>query len=418
MRSVSRTLIWKHPSVDSLVQGEAGMIHAFTFSGIPRILFGAGAFRRVYRIVREMGDHALVVTGVSSLEQSGKWDELVKGLAKESIRFSHVTVQGEPSPDLVDQAVSRFRDRGIRAVLAVGGGSVVDAGKAISAMLPQGSSVYEFLEGIGPGTHNGEKIPFVAVPTTSGTGSEATKNAVLSKVGPQGFKKSIRHDRFVPDVAVVDPELVLSCPPEVSAACGMDAFTQLLESYVSTRASPVTDALATSGLSFLKDSLIPVCTTGGDSIEMRAAMAYASLVSGITLANAGLGIVHGLASPIGGSFSIPHGVVCGTLVGAETRVNIEKLRGEEHGNPVALRKYAKIGALVSERNYRPEDVDLLCDLLIEKIDAWTERLSIPRLSRYGMRVSDLDEIARRAGNKNNPVPLNHEEIRDLLLMRL
>jgi len=393
-------------------------MNPFAFSGIPGIVFGPGEFRRVHRIVKEMGNHVLVVTGASSLELSGKWEELEGGLAKETIRYSRVTLQGEPSPDFVDDTVSRFRDQGIQIVLAVGGGSVVDAGKGISAMLTQETSVYEFLEGIGSRTYNGESLPFVAVPTTSGTGSEATKNAVLSKVGPQGFKKSIRHDRFVPDVAVIDPELMLSCPPEVSAACGMDAFTQLLESYVSTRASPFTDALAYSGISFLKDSLVPVCTAEGESIEKRAAMAYASLVSGMTLANAGLGVVHGLASPIGGLFSIPHGVVCGTLVGAETRVNIEKLRGLEQGNRVALRKYAEIGALLSGKAFRQEEIHLCCDLLIERIDGWIETLAIPRLSRYGIRASDLDRIARSAGNKNNPVALSAEEIKDLLLMRL
>ena len=251
--------------------------------------------------------------------------------------------------------------------------------------------MYEFLEGIGNRTHNGEKLPFVAVPTTSGTGSEATRNAVLSKVGPDGFKKSIRHDRFVPDVAVIDPELMLSCPPEVSAACGMDAFTQLLESYVSTRASPFTDALAYSGISFLTDSLIPVCTTEGKSIEKRAAMAYAALVSGMTLANAGLGVVHGLASPIGGLFSIPHGVVCGTLVGAETRANIEKLRNRAGGSPRPATKYAEIGALLCGKAFREEEGNPCCDLLIEKIDEWIETLAIPRLSEYGILASDLGQ---------------------------
>jgi alcohol dehydrogenase class IV len=394
------------------------MIDPFVFSGMPRILFGQGAFRRVHGIIREMGDHALVVTGVSSLERSGRWDALVDALTRESIRYARVTVRGEPSPDFVDHTVSRFRDRGIRVVLAVGGGSVVDAGKAISAMLTQETSVCSFLEGIGEGKHNGEKLPFVAVPTTSGTGSEATRNAVLSRVGPQGFKKSIRHDRFVPDVAVIDPELMLSCPAPVSAACGMDAFTQLIESYVSTRASPFTDALAYSGISHVKDSLVPVCTTEGGSIAKRAAMAYAALVSGITLANAGLGVVHGLASPIGGRFSIPHGVVCGTLVGAQTRVNIETLRAQEKGNRVALRKYGQIGALLSGKSFREEDTESCCDLLIRKIDEWIETLAIPRLGKYGIRASDLDRIARSAGNKNNPVALTQEEIRGLLSMRL
>jgi alcohol dehydrogenase class IV len=394
------------------------MIRPFVFSGVPRILFGPGEFGRLDRITKERGNPVLVVTGAASLERSGKWDELAESLEKASIRYDRVQMEGEPSPDFVDRVVSRFREKGIQVVLAVGGGSVVDAGKAISAMIPQDTSVYDYLEGIGDKHHNGEKLPFVAVPTTSGTGSEATKNAVLSKVGEHGFKKSIRHDRLVPDVAVIDPELMVPCPPHISAACGMDAFTQLLESYVSTQASPFTDALAYSGISHVKDNLIPVCTTEGANVEKRTSMAYASLVSGITLANAGLGVVHGLASPIGAFFTIPHGVVCGTLLGAEVRVNIEKLRQREGGDSVALRKYAKLGGLVSGRDPGKGYVDLGCDLLVETIDEWIEALKIARLSEYGIRASDLDRIARSAGNKNNPVELMESEIIDLLSMRL
>jgi alcohol dehydrogenase class IV len=394
------------------------MIHPFTFAGVPRIIFGPGAFGRLDRITKEQGDRVLIVTGAVSLERCGKWGELSDKLEKASIRFDRVQIEGEPSPDFVDNVASRFRDKGVQVVLAVGGGSVVDCGKAISAMIPQDGSVYDYLEGVGDKEHNGEKLPFVSVPTTSGTGSEATKNAVLSKVGEQGFKKSIRHDRFIPEVAIIDPELMLSCSPEISAACGMDAFTQLLESYVSTLANPFTDALAYSGISHVKDSLIPVCTTEGTSVEKRAAMAYASLVSGITLANAGLGVVHGLASPIGGFFSIPHGVVCGTLLGAETRINIAKLRRQEGEDSIALRKYAKIGALISTRDSGEGNVDLGCDLLVETIDEWTETLRIPRLGEYGIRTSDLDRIVADTGNKNNPVALTAEEIKDLLRMRL
>jgi alcohol dehydrogenase class IV len=394
------------------------MIHPFSFSGVPRIVFGPGGFDGLDRIVREFGRKALVVTGASSLDRSGKWDRLESRLRKEAILYERVTVEGEPSPDFIDSAVSAFRDRKIQVVLAVGGGSVVDAGKAISAMLPQDASVLDYLEGGGGRTHNGEKVPFIAVPTTSGTGSEATKNAVLSKVGDKGYKRSIRHDRFIPDVAVIDPELVLSCPPGISAACGMDAFTQLVESYVSTQASPFTDALAFSGISYLKDSLIPVCTTEGGSIGKRAAMAYASLVSGITLANAGLGVVHGLASPVGGFFPVPHGVVCGTLLGAATRINVEKLRSQGEEGRRVLSKYARIGALIRGRDPREEDADLCCDLLVETIDGWTEQLRIPRLGQYGIRPSHFDKILEGTTNKNNPVKLNKEEIKDLLSMRL
>ena len=393
------------------------MIDAFSFARTPRIVFARGELGRLDERVSELGRHVLVVTGGASLDRSGKWDELAGRLAARSIRVDRRTVEGEPSPDLVDETAARFRDREIDVVLAIGGGSVVDAGKAISAMLPQQTSVYDYLEGIGNRQHDGVKVPFIAVPTTSGTGSEATKNAVLSKVGPDGFKKSIRHDRFVPDLAVIDPELLTSCPPDVSAACGMDAFTQLLESYVSPRGSPFTDALAFSALGHLRDSLIPVCTTHPDDVSMRAAMAYASLVSGITLANAGLGIVHGLASPVGGFFPVPHGVVCGTLLGAETRVNVRAMRERDPDNP-ALEKYARVGALLADSLYEPAERERLCDLLADRIDGWIEALDVPRLGRYGVREADLDRIVRAAGNKNNPIPLEPGEVLELLRMRL
>ena len=184
----------------------------------------------------------------------------------------------------------------------------MDAGKSISAMLTKTESIKEYLEGIGTKKHDGKKMPFVAVPTTSGTGSEATKNAVISEIGGRGFKKSLRHDNFVPDSVVIDPRLMISCPQNVTAASGMDVFSQLIEGYLSTNSSPMTDALALSGLRYIKEGLLKSYETG-DDIDARGKVAYASYLSGVVLANAGLGTVHGFASPIGGYFDIPHGVV-------------------------------------------------------------------------------------------------------------
>jgi alcohol dehydrogenase class IV len=385
---------------------------------MPRIEFGPGKFRVMGRLIQGFGKRALLVTGSASLERSGKWTELAGKLEEQALESWRCRLDGEPSPEFVDSAVSAYRDKGIEVVVAVGGGSVIDAGKAISAMLTQDAPVKEFLEGVGTREHPGHKVPLIAVPTTAGTGSEATKNAVLSRVGTQGFKKSLRHDNFVPNIAVIDPELMRSCPADVTAACGMDALTQLLEAYLSPKASPLTDALAFSGLGYLKDSLIPVCTKEADHVGKRAGMAYAALLSGIALANAGLGIVHGLASPIGGRFRVPHGVVCGTLVGMATRLNVKALRklGEE-GLP-GLRKYARIGALVHGQAFREEDTDRCADLLVSRLEVWTESLHLPRLGSYGIRSGDVDEIAEAAGNKNNPVALGKEEIRDLVLARL
>jgi alcohol dehydrogenase class IV len=293
---------------------------------------------------------------------------------------------------------------------------VVDAGKAISAMLPCAGSVRSYLEVVGDREHPGEKLPFIAVPTTAGTGSEATKNAVLSSVGLDGFKASLRHDNFVPDLAVIDPELSLSCPADVSAACGMDAFCQLLESFVSTKASPLTDSLAIAGLRQAAGSLLAVCTTGAGDLGARASMAQASFLSGITLANAGLGVVHGFAAPIGGFFPIPHGVVCGSLLAPAVSITIAKLRVGERENAPALEKFAAIGALVA--GGAAGDVAGGCDALIDWLYRLAERLAIPRLSDYGVHASDCDRIIERAGSKNNPVPLNREEMRRILLERI
>jgi len=368
-------------------------------------------------IISGIGNRILIITGTHSFTSSGKKDILDQALSKKSVKAFYVSLKGEPSPDFVDDTVFRFNNSGITSVCAVGGGSVIDAGKAVSAMLFHDDSVLDYLEGVGTGKkHDGAKAPFIAVPTTAGTGSEATINAVLSRIGPGGFKKSLRHDNFVPDVAVVDPELMLSCPPDITASSGLDAFCQLLESYVSTKATPLTDALAYSGLYHASRNLVQVCTTDAGSIEVRAGMAYAALLSGITLANAGLGIVHGIASALGGLFAIPHGVICGTLLGAATEVTINELKKQEAAGDRALQKYARAGTLLSEDEC--QDTDMCRNLLIRKLHEWTGILHMPLLSKYGVTESDINDILDRTGNKNNPVELDRCMIRRIIEMRL
>ena len=288
----------------------------------------------------------------------------------------------------------------------------------LSAMIPLDEPVHDYLEGVGTGKeHPGTKVPFIAVPTTAGTGSEATKNAVLSRPGRGGFKKSMRHDSFIPDVALVDPVLTLTCPPEVSAACGLDAFTQLLESFVSTRAGPVTDALALSGMERACRGLVPSVLEGASNLEARAHMAYASLLSGITLANAGLGTVHGFASEIGGLFDAPHGVICGTLLAPVTRLTIVRLReNRTEENLRRLEKYAAAGALLG--GAEAKGIDDACNRLVERIDEWTETLKIARLARLGVTEADLPVIAASTGNKNNPVDFDRDDLVRILRERL
>jgi len=268
----------------------------------------------------------------------------------------------------------------------------------------------------GARAHDGVKTPFIAVPTTAGTGSEATQNAVLSQVGEGGFKRSLRHDNLVPDETIVDPELAVSCPPGVTAACGMDAFVQLLESYVSPKSGLLTDALAMSGMAEVRDSLMPVFADGGN-MRARAGMAYAALLSGITLAHAGLGVVHGFASALGGFFDIPHGVICGTLIGAATRINIEELRKQRSHSP-ALEKYAWVGALMARHEDGSGNADAHLDYLVQKLENWIASLEIPRLGKFGVTPGDVDRIIGQTGIKNNPVALDTHRMREIFVSRI
>ena len=389
----------------------------FSFYRTPRLAFGPGRLAEIAAILGRFGRHVLLVTGGRSLARTGRLDHLVSIFKENAIGFDRITVTGEPSPELIDDATAHYRPRQIDAVLAVGGGSVLDAGKAISAMLTQQASVCDFLEGIGKKVHSGRKIPFIAVPTTAGTGSEATKNAVLSRIGAAGYKKSLRHDNFVPDVTLIDPQLMVTCPSDTTAACGMDALTQLIEAYVSTAASPMTDALSLDAIGRVHQNLAAAGSHGSNDIAVRSQMAYAAFISGVVLANAGLGIVHGLASPAGGFFDIPHGVVCGTLLAAATRTNIAVLRAS--GDPLAaLTKYGRIGALLSNRDFTVQRTRTFCDLLVEKLEEWTDRLHMPRLGRYGIKTDDIDKLAAGAGLKNNPARLDAGHIRDIVAARL
>ncbi len=297
-------------------------------------MFGNGMVEKLPGIIEGYGKRILIVTGKASFAASGYAEKLLTDLESRGISVHLVSVHGEPTPEDIDLTVKNFRNVGIGLVAGIGGGSAIDAGKAISAMIGKTEPVTEFLEGVGNRDHPGTKIPFIAVPTTSGTGSEATKNAVISRIGVDGFKRSLRHDNLVPDIALVDPDLTLKCSPEITAASGMDCFTQLIEAFLSVKAIPYTDALALEGLKAVKDSLEKSYTDGSDR-GARSGMSFAALTSGICLANAGLGTVHGFASSLGGMFEIPHGLVCGSLMAKTNEINVRQLR-KSGDNPQAL----------------------------------------------------------------------------------
>lgn len=284
----------------------------FTFAATPFLHAGVGKRALLPALIKPFGKQVLLVIGGNSFKQSPFYTECVGSLQSHGYTLNEVSIRHEPSPADIDAIVVQYAGINIKSVVAIGGGSVLDAGKAISAMLPLNEPVTHYLESVGHLTHTGVKVPFIAMPTTAGTGSEATKNAVLSQIGEDGFKKSLRHNNFVPNIAIVDPQLTIGCPKEITAASGMDAFTQLLESYLSTTANSLTDAWAYDGLIKISQSLLKAYHTG-DDLDARTDVALAAYLSGVTLANAGLGVVHGFASAVGGYFPIAHGVICSTL---------------------------------------------------------------------------------------------------------
>ena len=395
------------------------MVLNFRFASIPNIIFGAGKLSELFNIIANFGKNVLYVIGGSSLKTSKKWDEITSEMFRRAINFYSISIPGEPTPFLIDDAVKKFRQKNLDLIIGIGGGSVIDAGKAISAMIPKNDSIKEYLEGVGDKKHDGKKIPYIAIPTTSGTGSEATKNAVITEVGSNGYKKSLRHDNLIPNYAIVDPKLVLSCPPSITAACGMDAFTQLLEAYVSPRSSPMTDVLAYSGINQIKDNIIPVYAQKSSDLKTRSAMAYGSLISGIVLANAGLGIVHGLASSIGGLYNISHGTVCGTLLAESTKMNVKRLDQIGFDGEHGLLKYAMIGKLIAGKDYDANmDVPYYCSVLIETLESWTKQLKLEPLGKYGITPKDVEKIVKKTELKNNPVHLKPEDITEIVANRI
>lgn len=393
------------------------MIKPFRHLRMPQLIFGPDTLSTLPKLplVRQ-AQAILLVTGSASFRHTERYARLKEALGNSHRTVHEEAVSGEPSPALIDALCTKYGDQYIGAVIAIGGGSALDTGKAVSAMLPVRESVTRYLDGIGTETHPGYKIPFVAVPTTAGTGSEASANAVLSLIGPMGYKRSLRHENFVPDVALLDPTLSATCPPAITAAAGLDALTQLMEGFVSTKATPLTDALALDGIRALSGSLVPACTTAGEDIGHRENLAYGAYLSGVVLANAGLGLVHGFASAIGGLNEIPHGVICGTLQGEALRVNMQLLGKAGAAGELGLKKYAAISAILTGSD--PQDIPHACDALYAHITGIIETLKIPTLGDYGIMDPDLDAIVVQTDPKNNPVSVSPELIREILVNRL
>ncbi len=398
---------------------------SFSLSHFPRIEFGSGRIKLLPEKIALYGQTVLLITGRQSFYLSAQWDELISKLESLQIKWFHTTISGEPSPQFIDQSVQQFIADKIQCVVAIGGGSALDSGKAISGLLHSGDSVMEYLEGVGAGKkYIGPAIPFIAIPTTAGTGSEATKNSVLSNIGTEGYKKSFRDEQLIPQYAIIDPDLLASCPKALIAANGMDALTQLMESYLSTRANSFTDALALNGIERVRDSLLlwyhssnKLSQTDSCSNEInqaRANMAYAALISGITLAQVGLGSVHGLASPLGAFFPIPHGTACGTVLADATRINIKAMSEREPKNS-GLRRYAQIGRLLTRKN---ELTDTQAHKeLVKLLSDWSQQMALEPLSAYGVSEEDIPRLVVNispSSMQTNPIILTQEEKEELV----
>ncbi len=388
---------------------------SFESPRVPQLKVGEGAIFTLGEYLKQSGfSRIALITGGDSYSAADfrpQFEENLRNLGIEAPRFP---VSGEPSPVKVDQVRDTAAEMQVDAVVAVGGGSVIDTAKAISVMLHHKGSVRDYLEGVGSKEPRATRHPFIAVPTTSGTGSEATKNAVISEVGENGFKKSLRNDAYVPDMAILDPLVTKGCPQDITAASGMDAVCQLLEAYVSKNATPFTDVLALNGLQRTHWSL-PASFRDGENLNARGQIAYAAYLSGVALAGAGLGVVHGLASPLGALRNIPHGVVCGTLLPSATEVIIGKiLKGDQDSRGLA--KYSKAAAVFTGVDHGSAEHN--CRVLADELYRWLEDFSIPLLSDYGFTEEEIKEISNSASAKATPVALSSEDIYLILKRRL
>jgi alcohol dehydrogenase class IV len=376
----------------------------FEFATATRIIFGAGALGEVAPAAREMGTRALLVTGLPP-------ERTARLAGVETVLFA---VTKEPTVDAVREGVRIVRRERCDVVIGFGGGSAIDAAKAVAALAANSGEPLDYIEVIGRGQAlSRPSLPFIAVPTTAGTGAEVTRNAVLASPEHR-VKASLRSPSMLARLAVVDPELTYDLPSAITASTGLDALTQLIEPYVSTRANPMTDGLCVEGMRRAARGLPRACANGRDK-EAREDMALASLFGGLALANAGLGGVHGFAAAIGGAFDAPHGAVCAALLAHVMDANIRALRAREPAS-LSLGRYGEIARILTGA----PDAD--AEDGIEWVGRLCRTLSIPPLGSYGIGMQDVPDIvgnaSRASSMKANPIALTPDELRETLLRAL
>jgi alcohol dehydrogenase class IV len=380
---------------------------SFEFATATRIIFGEGAMRQVAPAAVTWGRRALVLAG----RVPGRVNALLAELEAGGAQCCTFAVEGEPTVDLIAQGLQQARGEQCDVVVALGGGSVIDAGKAIAALLTNPGELMDYLEVVGKGKAlQNPAAPLIAVPTTAGTGAEVTRNAVLG-VPERQVKVSLRSPWLLPRLALVDPELTLDLPPATTAHTGLDALTQLIEAYVSIRSNPMTDGFCVQGIPLAARSLRRAFHQGHDA-EARRDMSLAALFSGLALANAGLGVIHGFAAPLGGRFPAPHGAICAAILAYGMEINLRALRARAPQSD-ALRRYQEVARMLTGRGEAsPEDG-------IRWTRETCRELEIPPLAVYGVSERDVPELIREAQKassmKGNPLVLEPDELEEVLL---
>ena len=379
---------------------------AFEFATANRIIFGAGKLSELGSQVKGRAKRLLLVRGNSS-DAIPRVREI---LSAQGILFDEFALHGEPTVATASEGVDLALQHGADMVIALGGGSVLDAGKAISALTTNRGDVFDYLEVIGKGQPLvNAPLPFIAIPTTAGTGTEVTRNAVLGSPA-HGVKVSLRSPMMLPSLALVDPELTYSLPPAITASSGLDALTQLIEPFVSVKSNPLTDAICREGIRRAAKSLRRVYHNSVDGAA-REDMSLASLFGGMALANAALGAVHGFAGPLGGMLNAPHGAICAKLLPLVMESNLKALESR-HAGHVAIGRFTEIARMVTENDSASawDGVQWVSDLVRE--------LNIPPLSAHGMTEADIPEAVQKTLNassyKGNPIPLSEGELREIL----
>ncbi len=379
----------------------------FEFYTASKIVFEKGSIKKLPELSRNLGQHFLIVAGGESMRKSGVLEELAGGLEAMGKKHTlHTGITAEPTPEIVDEAVMAAIDAGADAVIGIGGGSVMDTAKAAAGVITNGGSVRDYLEGVGTGRQiEKDPLPFIAVPTTSGTGTEVTKNAVIMSL-KEGFKKSIRHEKLIADIVLLDPELTLSVPKSITAASGMDAICQLIESYTAKQANEFCDAMSLYHTPLAVKALKKAYDDGSD-IDARETMALASMVSGMCLANAGLGAAHGIGAGLGAMLGVRHGIACGMLLPHVMRYNIDK----------GITKYANLARVFSTNKFLNETEASYA--AADKIASLCQYLGLPvRLGELGVKiemVKDLAKASMGSSMSKNPIEISLEDCEEFIL---